>query len=123
MEDFSHLTAEKKRQCVVVATLLDAQGKVIGEQVARFVYAKDFGYLPAGITAKLSQQEGQYTLTLQAENFAQDVWLEFGSTDCLFSRNGFSLTGQPVTVTLSRIEGAIPQIEDLQILCLNDTLY
>ena len=123
VEDFSHLTAEKKRQCVVVATLLDAQGKVIGEQVARFVYAKEFGYLPAGITATLSQQEGQYTLTLQAENFAQDVWLEFGSTDCVFSRNGFSLTGQPVTVNLSRIEGATPQMEDLQILCLNDTLY
>ena len=121
--DFSHLTEEDRRQCVVVASLLDAKDKAVGQQVARFVYAKDFVYLPAGITARLDQQEGVYTLTLQAENFAQDVWLEFGHTDCVFSRNGFSLTGQPVTVTLSRIEGETPRIEDLQILCLNDTLY
>ena len=61
------------------------------------------------------------TLTLQADAFADGVWLEFGHADCVFSRNGFSLTGEAVTVTLSRVEGN-PSIENLTIRCLNDTI-
>lgn len=81
--------------------------------------AKDFQYLPPHITASFS--DDGHVLTLQADAFADGVWLEFGHADCVFSRNGFSLTGESVTVTLSRVEGA-PSIEDLTIVCLNGTM-
>ena len=115
--DFSHLSDEEKRTCVVAATLYDGDGNVVSQQVVRFVKAKDFQYLPPHITATLVGD----TLTLQTDAFADGVWLEFGHADCVFSRNGFSLTGEAVTVTLSRVEGN-PSIEDLTILCLNDTI-
>ena len=77
---------------------------------------------PARITATLSCEAGQYALTLRSDTFVQDLWLEFGHTDGIFTRNGFSLTGEPVTVWLERITGQIPSIEDLTLMCLNDTL-
>lgn len=119
--DFCSLSDEEKRTCVVTAVLTDAQGNPIGEQTVRFVKAKEFAYLEPHITATLSCNGDAYALTLQADCFVQDVWLEFGHTDCVFSRNGFSLTGEPITVTLSRVEGE-PSIEDLTVLCLNDTM-
>ncbi len=115
--DFARLSDEDKRTHVVVAALCDAEGNAIGEQVVRFVKAKDFAYLNPHVTATLTGD----TLTLQADAFADSVWLEFGHADCVFNRNGFSLTGEPVTVTLSRIEGE-PAVEDLTILSLNDTM-
>ena len=115
--DFTALSDEDKRRCVVAATLYDADGNAVSEQVVRFVKAKDFQYLPPHITATLAGD----TLTLQADAFADGVWVEFGHADCRFSRNGFSLTGDPVPVTLSRVEGT-PSIEDLTMVCLNDTM-
>ena len=120
--DFTALSDEEKRTCVVAATLYDADENVVSRQVVRFVKAKDFQYLPPHITATLSCEDGQYALTLQADGFVQDLWLEFGHTDCVFSRNGFSLTGEPVTVTLSRVTGEAPDMEDLTVLSLNDTM-
>lgn len=119
--DFTALTEEQKRTCVVSAVLYDADGNPLSEQTVRFVRAKDFAYLPAHITATLSRNEGEYALTLRADAFVQDVWMEFGHADCLFSKSGFSLTGEPVTVTLSRVEGE-PTIEDLTVYSLNDTM-
>ena len=115
--DFTALSDEQKHTCVVAATLCDADGNAVSEQVVRFVKSKDFCYLKPCITAQLDGD----TLTLQADGFADSVWLEFGHTDCVFSRNGFSLTGEPVTVTLSCVEGT-PSIEDLTMTCLNDTM-
>ena len=120
--DFTALSDEEKRNCVVAATLYDADENVVSEQVVRFVKAKDFEYLPPRVTATLSCEDGQYALTLQADGFVQDLWLEFGHTDCVFSRNGFSLTGEPITVTLSRVTGEEPSIDDLTVLSLNDTM-
>ena len=120
--DFTALSDEEKRTCVVAATLYDADENVVSEQVVRFVKAKDFEYLPPRVTATLSCEDGQYALTLQADGFVQDLWLEFGHTDCVFSRNGFSLTGEPITVTLSRVTGEEPSIDDLTVLSLNDTM-
>ena len=117
--DFTSLSDEEKRTCVVAATLYNDKGWAVSEQVVRFVKAKDFCYLPPHITASFSNDG--HVLTLQAEAFADGVWLEFGHTDCVFSRNGFSLAGEPVSLVLSRIEGT-PTLEDLTILCLNDTM-
>ena len=113
------LSDEEKRTCVVAATLYDADGNAIGEQVVRFVKAKDFQYLPPHITASFS--DDGHVLTLQADAFADGVWVEFGHADCRFSRNGFALTGEPVSLVLSRVEGT-PTLEDLTIVCLNDTM-
>ncbi len=115
--DFTALSDEQKRSCVVAATLIDADGNEMSRQTVRFVRAKDFRYLHPCIKAELVGN----TLILQAEAFADGVWLTFGHADCIFSRNGFSLTGETVTVTLSRVEGT-PAIADLTILCLNDTM-
>lgn len=120
--DFTHLTAEEKRTCVVAAVLCDADGNPVSDQVVRFVRPREFTYLPARVTATLSCKQGRYALTLAADTFVQDLWLEFGHTDCLFSRSGFSLTGEPVTVWLDRITGDTPSIEDLTLMCLNDTM-
>lgn len=117
--DFTSLSDEEKRTCVVAATLYNDKGWAVSEQVVRFVKAKDFCYLPPHITASFSNDG--HVLTLQAEAFADGVWLEFGHTDCVFSRNGFALTGEPVSLVLSRVEGT-PTLEDLVILCLNDTM-
>ena len=115
--DFTSLSDEQKRTHVVTATLYDADGNEVSEQTVRFVKSKAFAYLAPYITAELVGD----TLTLRADAFADSVWLEFDRADCVFSRNGFSLTGEPVTVTLSRVEGT-PSVEGLKILCLNDTL-
>ena len=120
--DFTALSDEDKRSCVVAAVLYDSDGNALSDQVVRFVRAREFAYLPANITATLSCDGGEYALTLQADAFVQDVWPEFGHTDCLFSRSGFSLTGDPVTVTLSRVEGEIPTVEDLTVQSLNRTV-
>lgn len=120
--DFTHLTEEQRRTCVVTAVLTDADGNAISEQTVRFVRAKDFAYLEPHITATLACDGEEYALTLQADCFVQDLWLEFGHTDCNFSKSGFSLTGEPVTVTLSRVEGDIPTVEDLTVFSLNDTM-
>ncbi|MBR3778398.1 MAG: glycoside hydrolase family 2 protein [Clostridia bacterium] len=120
--DFTPLSDEQRRTCVVTAVLVDSEGSALSEQTVRFVRAKDFAYLPPHVTAALCCEDGGYALTLQADAFVQDVWLEFGHTDCIFSRNGFSLTGDPVTVTLSRVEGAAPSVEDLTVQSLNRTV-
>ena len=117
--DCTALSDEQKRICVVAATLYNDKGDAVSRQVVRFVKAKEFAYLPPNVTATLSE-DGQ-VLTLQAENFADGVWLEFGHADCVFSRNGFSLTGEPVSLELSRVNGT-PTVEDLTIVCLNDTM-
>ena len=95
------------------------KGWAVSKQVVRFVKAKDFQYLPPHITASFSNDG--HVLTLQADAFADGVWVEFGRTDCLFTRNGFALTGEPVSLVLSRVEGT-PTLEDLTIVCLNDTM-
>ena len=117
--DFTALSDEQKRTCVVAASLYIDREWPACEQVVRFVKAKDFQYLPPHITASFS--DDGHVLTLQADAFADGVWVEFGHADCRFSRNGFSLTGEPVPLVLSRVEGT-PSIEDLTILCLNDTM-
>ena len=115
--DFTALSDTEKRTHVVTATLTDADGNAVSQQTIRFVRSKEFAYLAPHITAELVGD----TLTLQADTFVDGLWLEFGHADCVLSRNGFSLTGDPVTVTLSRAEGT-PSVEDLTMLCLNDTL-
>ena len=117
--DFSRLSDEQKRACVVAASMYIDREWPACEQVVRFVKAKDFQYLPPHITASFS--DDGHVLTLQADAFADGVWVEFGHADCRFSRNGFALTGEPVSLVLSRVEGT-PSIEDLTILCLNDTM-
>ena len=117
--DFTALSDEEKRTCVVAASMYIDREWPACEQVVRFVKAKDFQYLPPHITASFSD-DGQ-VLTLQADAFADGVWVEFGHADCRFSRNGFALTGEPVSLVLSRVEGT-PTLEDLTILCLNDTM-
>ena len=115
--DFTALSDQQKRTCAVAATLYNDKGTVVSRQVVRFVKAKEFAYIKPHITATLTGN----TLTIQAENFADGVWLEFGHADCIFSRNGFSLTGEPVSLELSRVNGT-PTVEDLNIWCLNDTM-
>ena len=117
--DFTALSDEEKRTCVVAASMYIDREWPACEQVVRFVKAKDFQYLPPHITASFS--DDGHVLTLQADAFADGVWVEFGHADCRFSRNGFALTGEPVSLVLSRVEGT-PTLEDLTIVCLNDTM-
>lgn len=120
--DFTHLTDAEKRRYVVAATLYDAAGNAVSDHLVRFVRSLEFEYLPAKVNAALTCEEGRFTLTLSSDVLVQDLWLELGHTDCVFSRNSFSLTGQPVTVTLERVSGATPALEDLTVMCLNDTV-
>ena len=84
---------------------------------------EEFRKLP-GVGAKTATRYAFSVLSLteeEADAFADGVWVEFGHADCRFSRNGFALTGEPVSLVLSRVEGT-PTLEDLTILCLNDTM-
>lgn len=119
-ECYADLTEEQRRSCVLIGELLDEAGACINSRLVLFVPSKHFKYKTPHIEAKLSRDEEGYFLTLKADAFAQNVWLEFQSTDCVFSRNFMDLADrEPVTVRLSQLSGAEPTIEDLQIRCVN----
>lgn len=121
-ECYGDLTEEQRRTCALVGELLDENGNCINDRLVLFVPSKHFKYKAPHIEAELGCDEEGYFLTLKADAFAQNVWLEFGNTDCVFSRNFMNLTdAEPITVRLSQLRGAEPAIEDLQILCVNTT--
>ncbi len=121
-ECYGDLTEEQRCTCALVGELLDENGNCINDRLVLFVPSKHFKYKAPHIEAELGCDEEGYFLTLKADAFAQNVWLEFGSTDCVFSRNFMNLTdAEPITVRLSQLRGAEPAIEDLQILCVNTT--
>ena len=121
-EGFGELTEDQRRECVLVAELLDEAGNRINDRMILFVPSKHFHYIDPRIEAALSCEEGVYYVTLRAQAFAHNVWLEFGHTDCVFSRNFFPITdGEPVTVRLDQVQGE-PSLEDLRITCVNTTI-
>ncbi len=122
-ECFAEMTRDQRRTCALVGELLDENGNCINDRLVLFVPSKHFKYKDPHIEAQLGSDEEGYYLTLRADAFAQNVWLEFGNTDCVFSGNFMSLTdGEPLTVRLSQLRGAEPAIEDLHILCVNTTV-
>ena len=120
-ERFSDLTEKQRRECVLIAELLDESDRLINDRLVMFVPSKHFRYRDPHIEATLSCQDGTYYVTLCAQAFAHNVWLEFRQTDCVFSRNFFSISeSEPVTVRLDQVTGDI-SLEDLQIVCVNTT--
>ena len=120
---FGDLTADQRREYVLVGELCDELGTVINDRLVLFVPSKHYKYKDPHIEASLSCEDDVYYLTLQADAFAHNVWLEFEHTDCVFSRNFMSLTtGEPVTVRLEQVSGAQPTLEDLNVLCVNTTV-
>ena len=120
---FGDLTADQRREYVLVGELCDELGTVINDRLVLFVPSKHYKYKDPHIEASLSCEDDVYYLTLRADAFAHNVWLEFEHTDCVFSRNFMSLTtGEPVTVRLEQVSGAQPTLEDLNVLCVNTTV-
>ena len=115
--DFTALSEEQKRTCVLEATLCDKDGWVVSEEIIRFVKSKDFEYLEPHYTVALEDN----VLQIEADVFVDSVWLEFNHSDCRFSNNGFSMTGGYFYLLLHDIQGE-PTLEDLTIVCLKDTM-
>jgi len=88
------------RKSVAVFELF-AGGKRVSRNLVFFDAAKDLALPEPHIDARLARTDGSYTLTLDSDKLAREVWVSFGGIDASVSDNAFDiLPGQRVTVTI-----------------------
>lgn len=86
------------QRTVAVFELLD-HGKLLSCHLVYFEPAKDLQLPEPGLKAELSADG--HTLTVNAKNFAREVWIDFGELDARLSDNAFDLLpGETVTLTV-----------------------
>jgi beta-mannosidase len=115
-KDYSQLLEGREDKVFVEAVFSDEEGYQSTE-VERFVPFKHLALEKPEITFKVSENEDQYTITLQAARLACFVELDFAESDAIFSDNYFYISGNtPKVVELKKcdIKGTpIKDAEDL----------
>ena len=96
-------TRQDRRTRYLEYALTDENGKVLSAGTTMFARAKSFNFLPARISAEVTEQADAFAVTLAADVFVKDVCLSLKDADAVFSDNWFDLHGnEPVTITLQK---------------------
>ncbi|GAL86387.1 beta-mannosidase [Sporocytophaga myxococcoides] len=109
----SELLKGKSNKDVYLKGELSENGNVITENNFFLSPYKTLSLPKPDVIVKLSQTEDNYSVQVQSDKFAKDVYLYFEGIDCNLSDNFFDLDANKIRTLTFKIKGN-PSIEELQ---------
>ena len=95
-------TLEQRRTTYLEYELLE-NGIPVSGGTSLFLRPKAFSFLPARISAEVTEEESAFRITLRADVYVKSVCLSLKNRDAVFSDNWFDIHGdRPVAVTLAK---------------------
>jgi beta-mannosidase len=98
-----NLTHKKDRRTYYVEYTLETDNEIIMGSILQFVPLKHFEFQDPKLQVKFTEKADEYQLTLQAEAYAKDVFLDLKTCDGCFQDNWFDVHGgQKVMIKLPK---------------------